>query len=72
MKSLDSEKGRTIPTALRDRLGRKPGQVSKLEVMRAVDRVFGLLGPLNVDSELGKSRGKAWNRAQDGPRANRR
>jgi AbrB family looped-hinge helix DNA binding protein len=86
MKSLVSEKGQvTIPKAVRDRLGLKPGQVLEFEARggllvgrkraaatRAVDRLFGILGPLDVDGELEKSRGKAWNRAQDAPRAHRR
>lgn len=86
MKSLVSEKGQvTIPKAVRDRLGLKPGQILEFEARggllvgrkragatRAVDRLFGILGPLDVDAELKKSRGKAWNRAQDAPRAHRR
>lgn len=81
-----SEKGQvTIPKAVRDRLGLKPGQVLEFEARggllvgrkragatRAVDRLFGILGPLDVDGELGKTRGKAWNRALDAPRAHRR
>ena len=86
MKSTVSEKGQvTIPKAVRDRLGLKPGQVIEFEAKggllvgkkrsgatRAVDRLFGILSPLDVDAELEKSRGKAWNRAQDAPRAHRR
>jgi AbrB family looped-hinge helix DNA binding protein len=86
MKSTVSEKGQvTIPKAVRDRLGLRPGQVLEFEARggllvgrkragesRAVDRLFGILGPLDVDAELTKSRGKAWNRAQDAPRAHRR
>ena len=75
----------TIPKPLRDRLGLKAGQVLEFEARggllvgrkrpgaaRAVDRAFGILGSLDVDAELEKSRGRAWNRAQDAPRAHRR
>lgn len=86
MKSTVSEKGQvTIPKSVRDRLGLKPGQVLDFEARggllvgkkragntRAVDRLFGILGPLDVDAELRKSRGKAWNLVQDAPRAHRR
>lgn len=86
MKSVVSEKGQvTIPKAVRDRLGLKPGQILEFEARggllvgrkragatRVVDRLFGILGSLDVDAELKKSRGKAWNRAQDAPRAHRR
>ncbi len=85
MKGTVSEKGQvTIPKALRDRLGLRAGQVLEFEERggtlvakkrpsgrRAVDEVFGILGRIDVDAEMERSRGKAWNAQQDGPRAHR-
>jgi antitoxin PrlF len=85
MKSTVSEKGQvTIPKALREKLGLRPGQTLEFESKKgllvgrkvtgkrdAVEAVFGILGRGDVDAELERMRGKAWNPAEDKPRANR-
>jgi AbrB family looped-hinge helix DNA binding protein len=85
MRSVVSEKGQvTIPKSLRDKLGLHPGQVldfetrngllvgRKAEPVSGVDAVYGILPRMNVDREIEKMRGKAWNRKDDGRRAHRR
>jgi antitoxin PrlF len=86
MKAVVSEKGQvTIPKPLRDRLGLRAGQILEFETRGGllvarkdpgrtspVDKVFGILPPMDVDEEIEKMRGKPWNPTDDGPRANRR
>jgi len=86
MKSTLSEKGQvTIPKVLREKLGLRPGQILEFESKDglligrkaagkrdAIDAVFGILGREDVDAEIEKMRGKAWNPDDDEPRANRR
>lgn len=86
MKSTVSEKGQiTIPKSLREKLGLGPGQVLHFETRDgllvgrkvtgkrdAVEAVFGVLRRENVDAEIARMRGKAWNPADDEPRAKRR
>lgn len=86
MKAIVSEKGQvTIPKPLRERLGLRAGQVLEFEAREGllvarkqagrgspVDEVFGILDRIDVDRELEKMRGPAWNPKDDPPRANRR
>ncbi len=86
MKAILSEKGQvTIPKRLRELLGLRAGQVLEFEARGGllvarkqpgrgspVDKVFGILSPMDVDREIDKMRGKPWNAKDDGPRANRR
>ncbi len=86
MKAIVSEKGQvTIPKPLRDLLGLRAGQILVFEARGGllvarkqtgrgsrVDKVFGILPPMDVDREIDKMRGKPWNPKDDGPRANRR
>lgn len=86
MKSTVSEKGQvTIPKALREELGLRPGQILDFQskggllvgrkvtgTRDAVEAVFGILPREDVDAAIESMRGKAWNPAGDEPRANRR
>ena len=87
MKSTVSEKGQiTIPKALRQTLGLRPGQILEFEskggllvgrkvagTRDAVEAVFGILGHGgDVNAEIERMRGRRWNRAEDEPRAKRR
>ncbi len=86
MKSTVSEKGQvTIPKPLRKKLGIRAGQVLEFESRNgvliarkeakaadAVDRVTGILPPMDVDKEIALMRGPAWNPKDDAPRAKRR
>jgi len=73
MKSILGEKGQvTIPKALRESLGLKPGSELEFEerggklIARRVLRVdplnelLGILSQMNVDAALGELRGPAW------------
>ncbi len=85
MKSTVSEKGQiTIPKRVRDKLGLRAGVVLEFESRNGlligrkrsnrspIDAVVGILAPMDVDKALEEMRGKAWNAAQDAPRAKRR
>jgi antitoxin PrlF len=86
MKSVVSEKGQvTIPKPLREKLGLRAGVVLDFAAQQGmlvgrkavgpknpVDAVTGILPPMDVDAEIEKMRGKAWNPHDDLPRAKRR
>jgi AbrB family looped-hinge helix DNA binding protein len=86
MKSTMSKKGQvTIPRLLRQELGLKPGQILEFETrdgmliarkarmgIHPVEKVTGILPPMDVDKEIARMRGPAWNPKYDQPRAKRR
>ena len=86
MKAIVSEKGQvTIPKPLREKLGLRAGQVLEFETRDGVllarkeakaadpvDRVTGILPPMDVDKEIALMRGSAWNPKDNSPRAKRR
>jgi len=86
MKSVVSEKGQvTIPKLLRETLGLRAGAVLDFAAPQGVliarnavgpknpvDAVTGILPPMDVDAEIERMRGKAWNPHDDLPRAKRR
>jgi AbrB family looped-hinge helix DNA binding protein len=86
MKSTVSEKGQvTIPRPLRKKLGLAPGQILEFETrdgmliarkapmsVDPVEKVTGILPPMDVDKEIARMRGPAWNPRNDEPRAKRR
>ncbi len=86
MKSTVSEKGQvTIPKPLRKKLGIGAGQVLDFEAKNGtlvarkapigvdfVEKVTGILPPMDVDKEIARMRGPAWNPKYDVPRAKRR
>ena len=85
MKAVVSKKGQvTIPKPLRDRLGIRAGQILEFETRgrllvarkqpgRAspMDKLFGILPPMDVDREIDTMSGKPWNPKQDPPHTNR-
>jgi AbrB family looped-hinge helix DNA binding protein len=86
MKSTVSEKGQvTIPKPLRQKLGLEQGQVLEFETrdgmliarkaprgVDPVERVTGILPPMDVDKEIARMRGPAWNPKHRESRAKRR
>lgn len=85
MKATLSEKGQvTIPKPLREKLGLRAGVVLEFETrgglligrkrkaVDALEKVTGILPPMDVDKEIERMRGKPWNPEEDEPRENRR
>jgi AbrB family looped-hinge helix DNA binding protein len=86
MKSTVSEKGQvTIPKPLRKKLGLGPGQILEFETrdgmliarkapmgVDRVEKVTGILPPMDVDKEIARMRGPAWSPKDGEPRAKRR
>ena len=81
MKSTLSERGQiTIPKKIREQLGLRPGQELEFETREGlligrkrmlsdpVSSVTGILGHLEVDRALEKSRGPKWSRELDADR----